>query len=1054
MTEIRQKILQSLPTTQRFSRREPTASYKMTYSVDWDPMSFLKDQGFEGEPFEAVATAITLTGSDNTAQALTSSQYLQQTWPSSALLVLENIRKALGRQRENHATGELSDGTRLTIWIEAAEPTGKSTLLVEVIGTPYSVAEIGEQIAWLGASLRSSPYPEGLAYSQPMIDNIRVIDNKGKAPAKAYLAELQGDINFHAYSKQSPSKANGLCWHGLFRNPIVVEGFPILRRPDKRTASGLEIPLYIMASLAQARYVNIFMGGIYIKGFSTILVPTEQCDDMTMWHLVHNKNGDRISYLDNPVTPTEQVTVPQLEKSRHVLGWCSEAKYLAGTSDIGYQITSSRLPKPRDNCILDQTSVSSRQMIIGRVPFVVGYKDTPFHISRGGYIRKLKWIFKKSVVFWDEGEKRGWLVNGTSALLHLVRASLVHDSNDGFSSEFLFRWEDLQKAPAPFSNKPHAAISVLLNHTNRSLKIYPEKDDFIRFEDRVEHFLNILEQIIDHQVFSAGPEGSLYKSKRIPRAHLEGWDFHDLTNDIDPIYPRVATLPTMGKGWVDFVRSIPAITLLGTGYYLAAGIADLEEIMDSSGDKTMHPVRLTENLTWHNLETAFAACRCANGQGKHLDVVQVILPPAVLDESEGPKDPIDLEESGAVVFGYNEHIQWCWDDHGDPEKGSLECFDNRSSLMKSDSRNSLKVLPSKTATDSGQVSRATSPSMEDLLEGLVAEDYTVGIVCASPLELLAVRALFDMTHPDIHVAAVDSNHYALGSMGRHKVVAACLPDGEYGTNSAADVASNLRRSFPGVKFCLLVGIGGGVPSQRNDIRLGDLVVSKPIGMSPGVMQYDMGKALKNGIFEQQGFLQAPPRLVLTALSNLKSDPHLSRTPLQGYIEEIAACRREYRYPGAEHDRLFVGDFAHDRRYDTCDRCNPSHQCRRPGRPDTHPRIHYGLIASGNRVVKDARLRDQWSRQKNVLCFEMEAAGIVNTLPCLVVRGICDYSDSHKNKRFQEYAAATAASYAKLLLSYMKETNDLEGALRPAKMDETAFLNVFRRGFSFLAWGKA
>ena len=92
--------------------------------------------------------------------------------------------------------------------------------------------------------------------------------------------------------------------------------------------------------------------------------------------------------------------------------------------------------------------------------------------------------------------------------------------------------------------------------------------------------------------------------------------------------------------------------------------------------------------------------------------------------------------------------------------------------------------------------------------------------------------------------------------------------------------------------------------------------------------------------------------------------------------------------------------------------------------------------------------------QNVLCFEMEAAGIVNTLPCLVVRGICDYSDSHKNKRFQESAAATAASYAKLLLSYMKETNDLEGIMQPARMDDNPFFNVFKRGFSFLAWGNA
>lgn len=108
MTEIRGKILQSLPTTHRFSRREPSASYKMTYSVDWDPMSHLKDQGFKGESSEAISTAITLTGSANTAQALTSSQYLQQTWPSSASLVLENIQKALEKQEENRASGILA----------------------------------------------------------------------------------------------------------------------------------------------------------------------------------------------------------------------------------------------------------------------------------------------------------------------------------------------------------------------------------------------------------------------------------------------------------------------------------------------------------------------------------------------------------------------------------------------------------------------------------------------------------------------------------------------------------------------------------------------------------------------------------------------------------------------------------------------------------------------------------------------------------------------------------------------------------------------------------
>jgi nucleoside phosphorylase len=45
----------------------------------------------------------------------------------------------------------------------------------------------------------------------------------------------------------------------------------------------------------------------------------------------------------------------------------------------------------------------------------------------------------------------------------------------------------------------------------------------------------------------------------------------------------------------------------------------------------------------------------------------------------------------------------------------------------------------------------------------------------------------------------------------------------------------------------MVGIGGGVPSSKNDIRLGDVVVSVPAGRYPGVIQYDMGKALANGV---------------------------------------------------------------------------------------------------------------------------------------------------------------------------------------------------------------
>jgi nucleoside phosphorylase len=96
--------------------------------------------------------------------------------------------------------------------------------------------------------------------------------------------------------------------------------------------------------------------------------------------------------------------------------------------------------------------------------------------------------------------------------------------------------------------------------------------------------------------------------------------------------------------------------------------------------------------------------------------------------------------------------------------------------------------------------------------------------------------------------------------------------------------------------------------------------------------------------------------------------------------------------------------------------------------EDNPAIHYGLIASANQLMKDALVRDRLAAEMDVLCFEMEAAGLMNHFPCLVIRGICDYSDSHKNKEWQGYAAMAAAAYAKGLL-YRIPTNKVEAEKR-------------------------
>ena len=115
--------------------------------------------------------------------------------------------------------------------------------------------------------------------------------------------------------------------------------------------------------------------------------------------------------------------------------------------------------------------------------------------------------------------------------------------------------------------------------------------------------------------------------------------------------------------------------------------------------------------------------------------------------------------------------------------------------------------------------------------GFTNNDYTVGWICAVETELAASQAMLDEEHPDLLQAENDTNTYALGRIGQHNVVLACLPLGTTGISAAAIAARDLLRSFPRVRFGLMVGVGGGAPSNdpHQDIRLGDVVVSTPKG---------------------------------------------------------------------------------------------------------------------------------------------------------------------------------------------------------------------------------
>ncbi|KAK5689372.1 hypothetical protein LTR17_026302 [Elasticomyces elasticus] len=300
--------------------------------------------------------------------------------------------------------------------------------------------------------------------------------------------------------------------------------------------------------------------------------------------------------------------------------------------------------------------------------------------------------------------------------------------------------------------------------------------------------------------------------------------------------------------------------------------------------------------------------------------------------------------------------------------------------------------------------------------------YGVGIVCALPLEKAAVMGMLDEEHPRLPTVEGDANDYTLGRIGDHDVLVACLPAGGTGKASAATVAANMQRSFR-VRIGLMVGIGGGVPSKSRDVRLRDVVVSQPTEQHGGVVQWDFGKMERGGVFRRTGMLNKPPAAVLlNALAGLQARHEVEEPQMSKHIDGMLFRRPRmapaYDHQGGENDWLFEADYDHGGE-ETCEACDRDRLIRWPARTDEKEIVvHAGNIASGDEVMKDGRARDRIAASDKVICFEMEAAGLMDNFPCLVIRGICDYADSHKHKRWKRYAAAAAAACAKELLLAM------------------------------------
>lgn len=354
--------------------------------------------------------------------------------------------------------------------------------------------------------------------------------------------------------------------------------------------------------------------------------------------------------------------------------------------------------------------------------------------------------------------------------------------------------------------------------------------------------------------------------------------------------------------------------------------------------------------------------------------------------------------------------------------------------------------------------------MAEHSQPLNRNEFHIAIICALPIESDAVEALFDEFWEEDDTygkAAGDPNSYTTGRIGRHNIVLAYMPG--MGKGHSASVAASVRSSFGNIKLGLVVGICGGVPrgtEYDEEILLGDVIIST------GLVQYDFGRQFSNQMIRKdtlQDNLGRPNMEIRGFLAKMKGWRALAQLKRNTslYLADLYQKDRfeQWAYPGISEDKLYEASYRHKHHDITactiCARCeskedavcdivldsscellgcsddrqvfrNRLNQAKQTGSAAStaahaeaaevpKPEIHFGLIASGDLVMKSGYHRDEIAAKEKIIAFEMEGAGVWDSFPTVVIKGVCDYADSHKNKKWQRYAAATAAACMKAFL---------------------------------------
>lgn len=338
-------------------------------------------------------------------------------------------------------------------------------------------------------------------------------------------------------------------------------------------------------------------------------------------------------------------------------------------------------------------------------------------------------------------------------------------------------------------------------------------------------------------------------------------------------------------------------------------------------------------------------------------------------------------------------------------------------------------------------------------------EVTIAVLCALSKEFNAVAAVFDESWESAHYGKTqgDPNTYTIGRLGPHYVVAVLIAG--MGKVQSATAAAGVRSSFVGIRLGLVVGICGGAPKTPgtseeagDEILLGDVIITNKL------VQTDFGRQLPDAVYikdtldDSLGRHSSEVRGFLKALGTFQIAKDLRNDTARNLTELLSVDGFEkFRHPGFAQDKLFPSEYRHKHhqagKCSVCDGCDSSSGkvcdvalnstcealgCDESGlvvrsrltslkqseimEPELYkPAIHIGTMGSSDQVIKSASHRDMWTSSHQIIGFEMEGAGAWDSFPTILIKGVCDYADSHKNKSWQGYASASAAACLKAVL---------------------------------------